>query len=99
MEHALPFLLFSLRVPVLYVRPSNDILTIRLIFMELLTNVMQVRDHPASASLIFVSVVVFVGNSEFKGHRYTQSQNLVPWFDPRAIRMLTKPLNINLLVS
>jgi len=62
---------FSFRVTVLCVRPFNDTLTIRIIFKELLTNVVQLRDHPASAG----SVTVFVGNSEFKGH-ISNNQNI-----------------------
>ena len=61
----------SFRVTVLCVRPINDTLTIRIIFKELLTNVLQLRDHPASTG----SVIVFVGNSEFKGH-ISSNQNV-----------------------
>ena len=62
---------FSFRVTVLCVRPFNDTLTIRIIFKELLTNVVQLRDHPASAG----SVTEFAGNSEFKGH-ISNNQNI-----------------------
>ena len=62
---------FSFRVTVLCLRSFNGTLTIRIIFKELLTNVVQLRDHPASAG----SLAVFVGNSEFQGHT-SNNQNI-----------------------
>jgi hypothetical protein len=66
---------FSFRVTVLCVRPFNGTLTIRIIFKELLTNVLQLRDHPASAG----SLPVFVGNSEFQEH--TSNNQNIGFFD------------------
>ena len=62
---------FSFRVTVLCVRPFNDTLTIRIIFKELHMNVVQLRDHPASAGF----VIVLVGNSEFKMHISNNQNN------------------------
>jgi len=84
---------FSFRATVLCVRPFNDTLTIRFIFKELLTNVVQLRDHPASAG----SVTVFVGNSEFKEH-ISNNQIFESVIRSTCFSNANKTLNINLLV-
>ena len=43
---------FSFRVTILCVRPFNVTLIIMIIFKEMLTNVVQLREHPASAVLL-----------------------------------------------